>query len=343
MPSSKLDPLITSTVNLYDILGLSDDSASEKDVRKAYRKVALKYHPDKNPSKEAAEKFHLLSVAADTLLDSDLRAEYDRIYTANRERIKRAEALSAARRQMKDDLEAREKAVVDRANSIADQKRKLEELKMEGLKRRKMFQEEHEKKVSNSWTSSTSQSPEPKDDSVFSESDRTIKIKWKRPSDSTVIDGDYIRQVMVRNFGQVEHVICKGSSAIVLFKTVSGAYGFVDDFKTGFSEKYDERHLFKLLKHVDWIAPVGKKKSDTADGNEKSSVDSSKQPSHDSPNDSSEDTPKESPKDSKSDDIKSRMAALKSRLKVDETSDDRHQDYQNITLMRLRQAANQQK
>uniref|UniRef100_A0A060TGF8 ARAD1D23364p n=1 Tax=Blastobotrys adeninivorans TaxID=409370 RepID=A0A060TGF8_BLAAD len=342
MPSSKLDPLITSTVNLYEILGLSDDSASEKDVRRAYRKVALKYHPDKNPSKEAAEKFHLLSVAADTLLDSDLRAEYDRIYTANRERIKRAEALSAARRQMKDDLEARERAVVDRANSIADQKRKLEELKMEGLKRRKMFQEEHEKKVSNSWTSSRSQSPEPKDDSAFSESDRTIKVKWKRPSDSTVIDGDYIRQVMVRNYGQVEHVICKGSSAIVLFKTVSGAYGFVDDFKTGFSEKYDERHLFKLLKHADWLAPD--KKSDTTNSNEKTSVDPSKLPSHDSPRDSSKKhSPKDSSNDSKSDDIKSRMEALKSRLKVDETSDDRHQDYQNITLMRLRQAANQQK
>ncbi|KAG9949156.1 uncharacterized protein M437DRAFT_42512 [Aureobasidium melanogenum CBS 110374] len=60
----------------YDTLGVAPD-ASEAQLKSAYRKGALKFHPDKNPSPEAAEKFKELSHAYEILADSEKRQLYD--------------------------------------------------------------------------------------------------------------------------------------------------------------------------------------------------------------------------------------------------------------------------
>ena len=55
-----------------------DKSASADEIKKAYRKLALKYHPDKNPGDKAAEeKFIEAAEAYDVLSDADKRAKYD--------------------------------------------------------------------------------------------------------------------------------------------------------------------------------------------------------------------------------------------------------------------------
>ncbi len=62
----------------YEMLGLSRD-ASEEEVKKAYRRQAMQYHPDRNPGdKEAEEKFKQASEAYEVLIDPKKRSTYDR-------------------------------------------------------------------------------------------------------------------------------------------------------------------------------------------------------------------------------------------------------------------------
>ena len=64
--------------DFYKILGVAEN-ASPEEIKKVYRKLAVKYHPDKNPAgrKEAEDKFKEISEAYYVLSDSKRRAQYD--------------------------------------------------------------------------------------------------------------------------------------------------------------------------------------------------------------------------------------------------------------------------
>jgi molecular chaperone DnaJ len=69
--------------SLYDTLGVSK-TASQDEIKKAYRKLARQYHPDKNPGDASAEeRFKEIQTAYDVLADEDKRKAYDRYGSAN--------------------------------------------------------------------------------------------------------------------------------------------------------------------------------------------------------------------------------------------------------------------
>ena len=80
---SYIVPIITKSSDdendYYKILGIKKD-ATEGEIKKAYRKLALKWHPDKNPNnrEEAEEKFKKINEAYSVLSDKNKRRQYDR-------------------------------------------------------------------------------------------------------------------------------------------------------------------------------------------------------------------------------------------------------------------------
>jgi molecular chaperone DnaJ len=70
--------MATKKRDYYEVLGVGQN-ASEEEVKRAYRKLAVKFHPDKNPDDpHAEERFKELGEAYDVLMDRDKRAAYDR-------------------------------------------------------------------------------------------------------------------------------------------------------------------------------------------------------------------------------------------------------------------------
>ncbi len=75
--SSKRTKSNKAKKSYYEILGISTN-ASQADIKKAYQRLAMKYHPDRNKAKNASEKFKEIQKAFQTLSDPNERSKYDR-------------------------------------------------------------------------------------------------------------------------------------------------------------------------------------------------------------------------------------------------------------------------
>ena len=82
-----------SKVEYYEFLGISRD-CSDQELKTAYRKLAMQYHPDRNPAPEAEEMFKQASEAYQVLSDPQKRAAYDRYGHAAGDRLLRATAAA---------------------------------------------------------------------------------------------------------------------------------------------------------------------------------------------------------------------------------------------------------
>lgn len=232
-----LDPSITADVDLYALLLVSKD-ASPNTLKKAYRKVALKYHPDKNPDdKDAASKFHFLSLALETLSTPALKEKYDRMREAQAERIAKKKRLGQRQREMKRDLEEREM----RANETKERKRqeqwRLDELREEGLKRRK----EMDSQVHTSDISSR-------------HDDNLVVIKYRLTPGSNITEA-HLNHIL-SSFGSIDLLRIKSSlssttrkSAIVIYNHRSAAQA-CSAFLSDPSDLFDQDAFYKMIKSV---------------------------------------------------------------------------------------------
>ena len=110
MPSNDdLSTHATSSIDFYSLLSLTP-TATESEIRSAFRKTSLKYHPDKvGSTPENVEQFLLVKIAHDVLSDPKIRALYDQTREAKERRQAETEKLDAGRRKMVSELERRER------------------------------------------------------------------------------------------------------------------------------------------------------------------------------------------------------------------------------------------
>lgn len=110
MSNNDLLKWVTSDVDFYELLGITFENCSESELRRAYRKTALKYHPDKVGKDFDPDKYELFQAANDVLGDPELKAKYDNHRNSKLQKQRANELFEGKRRQMKEELEAREKA-----------------------------------------------------------------------------------------------------------------------------------------------------------------------------------------------------------------------------------------
>ena len=84
-------------IDYYKILGV-DKNASQEDIKKAYRKLARKHHPDLNPNdKEAQKLFQQINEANEVLSDPEMRRKYDQYGQQYGEHWKQGEEFEKSR------------------------------------------------------------------------------------------------------------------------------------------------------------------------------------------------------------------------------------------------------
>lgn len=207
--------LLEEEIDLYALLGV-DTKVETKAIQRAYRKTALLYHPDKNSSKEAAVKFHQLSVAVETLTDDSLRQKYDQLLNSRYDKIRRTEQLSAERRKFQDDLLRREQEYASSKRKQRDNvstAAALEEMREHnrGLvsnletKRRKLYTDALDSARTKREHSEPKTRKEQKVDVKSTADSATLKIKWSKRGAGRDIGVSDITSLFSR-YGPIEHV-----------------------------------------------------------------------------------------------------------------------------------------
>ncbi|TKR57932.1 hypothetical protein L596_030572 [Steinernema carpocapsae] len=201
----------------YELLGLEKE-ADANAVKKAYRKAARKWHPDKNPEPKATETFRKVQEAFELLADDTARAAYDHVVAAKAAKktfvAERRANEDAKRRKFREELEKREAAASEEdeeAKAAKELAREIARLRKEGSRlldeenerlRRKMEAEEDENRrrrhAAQARKPTTSSAPRK---AAEESSKHTLKIKCK-PSDGVPAEEDFVHEIFAK-YGEI--------------------------------------------------------------------------------------------------------------------------------------------
>ena len=222
----------------YSVLGLDIDQgleATEQDIRKCYRKLALKWHPDKNKDKDAeyvAKEFDKVQKAYDILSDKKAREALDNYLQVQRKRELRLQRESAKRLKMVKELELKERESFENKSLEKDAAEQLKR-ELERLRERMKSRKESQSMASTSGggggggggaSNRNATSSVSLDFGTDEEKERSLKASWgKRDGDYSVVQ----LKELFGAFGKVQDVVVKDkvkkASAIVVMATKEGA------------------------------------------------------------------------------------------------------------------------
>ncbi|EIT82203.1 hypothetical protein AO1008_01387 [Aspergillus oryzae 100-8] len=229
-----------SNQDFYALLDISP-AAAENEIRRAYRKTALKYHPDKiaNPTPADIDKFHTLQIAYDVLSDPSVRQLYDNAREARQRKQRERDMMDAAKRKMREDLEARERAgaaavggaprgvkrtwMSGTGDDDAEEKlqREIERIAEDGRRRRREAEERLKQKVDEEEKQMRQEEEEAQKAADKSsqrvnrsqegganvpELERAVKARWVREGRGVDLDKDRLTSLFTP-FGKVESVV----------------------------------------------------------------------------------------------------------------------------------------
>ena len=229
---------------LCRVLGV-EPTSDVKAITKAYRKLALKYHPDKNPSEAAKEKFFVIHQAYEALTDETKRAKLRAKVEGEARREKARAQMDEKRRQQIVELEEREKQATqereERRQQRARAQQEIERLRAEGLEKlQQMVEQEAAAETATATATAAAAATSaggalsaaaasggglpPQEDQQAT----SIKVKWAK--DAAVTQPELSALLAV--FGPVEAVVMgKRRSALVSFGTSAAASAAVQAYE----------------------------------------------------------------------------------------------------------------
>ncbi|KIY47844.1 DnaJ-domain-containing protein [Fistulina hepatica ATCC 64428] len=249
----------------YELLQLTPE-ATGQDIRKAYRKLSLKVHPDRNPDNpKAAQLFHELTQAYEALLDPVRRIALDakrRLQQAKAERFKN---YDAKRKAFVEELEERERELkrsrVERQKEEAARFQETERIKDEGRRMREereraaLEKERAAREQDRIRQNSAADGPPP-----LGDLDLTVRLKYSLKAYPALATADGL-VAFLRRYGEIDtgFVVVKlgkkKATALVPFKDISSAFGVVGSQLDGIEVSWASGAEPELIQ---WLKRTGK-------------------------------------------------------------------------------------